>query len=109
MAFPGNNVKRRNRRNFGRHQGGAVNGVTVTATPSGSTVVLNYSSPVNVAGNPALTVATLTIVSKVVNSPTQITVTMSGAVATHAWAVAANDPNVTSYYGGPTLGASGTF
>lgn len=109
MSFPSSKVHRRNRRNFGRNQQAAINAVTVTATGSGSTVVLNYSSPVTVSGTPALTVATLTFVSKVVNSPTQVTMTMSAAVATHAYTLAANDPNVTSYYGGPTLGASGTF
>jgi hypothetical protein len=109
MSYPANKPHRRNRRRFGKNQYPTSGNVGVTVTGTGSTVTLTYASPVNVSGNPALTVATLTISSYVITSPTVITVTMSGTVATHAWTLAANDPHVTSYYGGATMGGSGTF
>jgi hypothetical protein len=109
MSYPANKVHRKNRRKLGRGQYPTSNAVTVTATGSGSTAIVTYNQPVNVSGPLAITVATLTFVSQVINSPTQVTVTMSGAVSTHAYTIAANDPHVSSYQGGPTLGTSGTF
>lgn len=109
MSYPGNKVHRRNRRRLGRGQGPFPSSVSTTVTSSGSTVILTFSQPVNVSGAINIAVATLTYVSQVVNSPTQVTVTMSGAVATHAWSLPSPVANVTSYQGGPALGGSGTF
>jgi hypothetical protein len=109
MSYPGPKVHRVNRRKLGRGQANAATGVTVAATGSGSTAVLTFSRPVVVTGPVEITVASLTYVSQVVDSPTQITVTMSGAVATHAYAIASNQPNVLTYQGGAVIGTSGTF
>lgn len=109
MGYPANKPHRRNRRRLQAGQGPFPAPVTVTASPSGSTVILTFSRPVNISGNIGLTVATLTFVSQAVNSPTQVTVTMSGAVATHAWSLPSNDPHISSYEGGVVVGASGTF
>jgi hypothetical protein len=83
--------------------------VSATVSPSGSTVIVTFSAPVNVSGPLSITVATRTFVSQVVNSPTQVTVTMSGTVTGLAWTVATPQPNVSSYQGGQVLGGSGTF
>lgn len=109
MGYPNKIAHRPSRRRAARGQGPFAPFVTVTATPSGSTVVLNFSLPVNVAGPVPLTVATRTFVSQVINSPTQVTVTMSGTVATLAWALAGNAANISTYQGGVTTGAGGTF
>lgn len=109
MGFPTNNVHRRNRRRLGRQQGPFPASVTATLAPSGSTVVITFSQPVNVNGNIGLTVATRTFVSQVVNSPTQVTVTMNGTVATFLATLPTNDPALSSYQGGPVLGVSRTF
>lgn len=109
MAFPGPKVHRMNRRKLGRGQFPTALGVTVTATGTGSTAVLTFSRPVVISGPIPITVATLTYVSQVINSPTQATVTMSGTVATHAWAIPAGIANVSTYQGGPVAGATGTF
>lgn len=109
MGFPSSNVHRRNRRHLQRGQGPFPASISTTATGSGSTAVLTFSQPVNISGPIPLTVATLTFVSQVVNSPTQVTVTMSGAVATHAWNLPGGAANISSYQGGQVLGASGTF
>lgn len=109
MGFPSANTHRRNRRHLGRGQGPFPAAVGVTATGSGSTVILTFAVPVVVTGNIPVAVAGLTFVSQAINSPTQVTVTMSGAVATKVWSLAAGVPQVASYQGGLTLGASGTF
>lgn len=97
MSFPSNNVHRRSRRNLGRGQGPFPPAVSTTFTGSGSTAVLTFSSPVNVSGNIPITVATLTFVSQTINSPTQVTITMSGSVATHAYSLASTGNNLSSY------------
>lgn len=109
MGFPTNNVHRRNRRSLGKDQQAGPAPITVTPVGSGSTAVLTFSRAVNVAGPIPLTVASLTYVSQVVNSPTQVTVTMSGAVATHAWTLPTPIPTVSTYQGGMALGGAGTF
>lgn len=109
MAYPNNNVHRRNRRQLGRGQGPFAPVVTTTFTPSGSTVTINFSRPVTIAGNLPLTVASLTFVSQSIVSPTQVVVTMSGAVATHAYNLPTPVANVLSYQGGQVLGGAGTF
>jgi len=109
MAYPGPKVHRVSRRKLGRGQYPNISGTQTTATPSGSTVVLTWSQPVVVRGNLAITVATLTFVSQVINSPTQVTITMSGAVATHAYSFNGNQPNISASNGGAVSSAAGTF
>lgn len=109
MSYPGAITKRRNRRRLQPGQGPFFAPVTTTAVGSGSTAIITFSQPVNVSGNYPITVATTTFVSQVVNSPTQITVTMSAAVATHAYTLPTNPATVSSYHGGAILGGSGSF
>lgn len=109
MAFPGNKVHRSNRRRLSAGQGPFPAPVTVTLSASGSTVIVTFSRPVNISGNLGMTVASLTFVSQVVNSPTQVTVTYSGAIATHLATFLNNDPAVSSYQGGPVLGTVNQF
>ena len=109
MAFPAQKKHRPSRRKLGKNQQSYAMAVASTLTGTGSTVVITFDAPCVIRGPVALSVDTLTFVSQVVNSNRQVTVTMSGAVATHAFTYASGDPNVTSYYGGTTLGGSGTF
>lgn len=109
MSYPAAKPHRHNRRQLGRGQGPFLPGVTVTAAGSGSTAILTFSDAVVVSGPIPITVATLTYVSQVVNSPTQVTVTMSGAVATHAWNLPANAATIGATHGGQVAGSSGTF
>ncbi len=108
-SYPNKIVHRPSRRRAGRGQGPFPTPIGITAVGSGSTAILTFNQPVNIAGNIPLAVATLTFVSQVINSPTQVTVTMSGAVATHAWSIPAAAASISSYQGGQVMGASGTF
>lgn len=109
-TYPGAKVHRVNRRKLGRGQSPTSNNITVVATSTGTTnVTLTFSRPVVVNGNIGVTVATLTLVSQTVVSPTVVTQVWSGNVATHAYAVPSNDPHVTSYQGGALVGTNGTF
>lgn len=108
-SFPSNPVKRRNRRTHGRNQGTAPGYVSTAITGTGSTITINFSKPVNVAGPIGITVATLTPVTQTVVSPTQVTILMSGALATHAWSAPTPIANVSSYEGSVVAGGSGTF
>ena len=107
--YPGPKIHRTSRRHLSRGDYPVAQPVTVTVTGAGADAILDFDRPVVVTGNVALSVATLAFASQVINSPTQVTVTMSGAVATHAFTYAAGDPNVATYQGGQTYGASGTF
>ena len=109
MAYPNKIPRSRNRRAAARGQTPTGATVTATATGSASTAVVTFSQPVNVSGPLPLAVATLTYVSQVINSPTQVTVTFSAAVATHAYTWTNPMPTVSSYQGGPVLGVPGTF
>ena len=109
MSFPTKNRHVPSRRRAGRGQGPFPPAITITATGSGSTAILTFSVPVIISGNIAMTVATRTFVSQVVNSPTQVTITFSGAVATNAWNIPGATANISSYQGGSVAGASGTF
>lgn len=109
MSYPAAKPHRHNRRQLGRGQGPFPPSVTATATGSGSTAIITFSQPVIVTGPIPITVATLTYVSQVIDSPTQVTVTMSGAVATHAYTIPSNPATVMSYHGGQIVGSSGTF
>lgn len=110
MGFPGSNVHRVSRRKLGRGQFPAATGVVCTVTSSGTTnATLTFARPVVVTGNIPMTVATLTLVSQTIVSPTVVTQVWSGNVATHAWNLPAGAANVTTQQGGPVLGSAGTF
>jgi hypothetical protein len=102
-------VHRRSRRVLGTGQVPQLTPITITAAGSGSTAILTFSKSVTIAGNLPLTVASRTFVSQVVNSPTQVTVTMSGAVTGLAYALAANTPNVKGFDGSVNSALAGTF
>lgn len=87
-----------------------MSGVPVVVTSTGTTnATLTYSRPVVLRGNPALTVATRTIVSSTLSAPNVVTVVLSGNATGLAYSVAAADVNVSPSQGGTTQGASGTF
>lgn len=105
-----NIVHRRDRRKLGRDQVPSTSGVTVIVTSTGTTnATLTYSRSVVRRGNPALSVATRTIVSSSLTSPNVISVVLSGNATGLVYSVAANDPNVSPTNGGVTAGAAGTF
>jgi hypothetical protein len=109
-SYPGPKVHRVNRRKLGKGQFPPSNVITVAASSTGTTnVTLTFNRPVTVNGNIGVTVATLTLVSQTIVSPTVVTQVWSGNVATHAYAVPSNDPHVASYQGGALAGTSGTF
>jgi hypothetical protein len=62
-----------------------------------------------VSGTVPLTVASVTFVSQVVNSPTLVTVTLSGAVTGKAYSMPANAENITGQRGEGTAALGGTF
>lgn len=103
------NVHRRNTRKLGRGQFPEQTPITVAAVGSGSTASLTFSQPVCVSGPIPLTVDTLTFVSQVISSPTVAVVTMSGAVASKTYSMAANPVNVTGQKGQPITALAGTF
>lgn len=105
-----NIVHRRSRTRLGRGQVPPLDAVTVVVTSTGTTnATLTYSRPVVKRGNPALSVATRTIVSSTLTAPNIISCVLSGNATALAYTVAANDPNVSPSQGGATAGASGTF
>jgi len=109
MAFPTNNVHRRDRRKLGRGQSATGGLVGVVISGTASTVTLTFARPVQVTGTIPLTVATLTLTTQTVVSPTVVTLLMSGTLAGHAWSVPSPIPNVSTYEGGVASGGSGTF
>lgn len=105
-----NIVHRRSRRRLSRGQTGPIETVTVVVTSTGTTnATLTYSRGVVKRGNPALSVATRTIVSSTLIAPNVISVVLSGNATGLAYTVAANDPQVSPTQGGSTSGTSGTF
>lgn len=110
MGYPTAIRRPLNRRALGRGQSVTVPPVTVVVTGSGSTAILTFSRPVNVAGTVPLTLSVRTFVSQAITSPTVVTITYSGAVTTNTWTLAQPVPNVSTYEGGQVFGsASGTF
>jgi hypothetical protein len=109
MSFPSSKVHRVSRRKLGRGQATVAPGVPITVTGAGSTATLTAARPVVVTGQPNLTVATRTIVSYAVVSPTVITVLMSGALTGLAYSLPSPQPKIATYQGGPVLGTTGTF
>lgn len=109
-TYPTAKVHRPSRRKLGRWQYPTNSGTTVAVTSTGTTnVTLTFAQPVVVTGDIGVTVAGLTLVSQTIISPTVVTQTWSANVATHAFAVPANDPHVSTYQGGGVAGATGTF
>jgi hypothetical protein len=72
-------------------------------------MIINFSVPVVITGPITATVATRTFVSQVQNSPTQATLTFSGAVTGLAYTLAAAQATIMNYQGGQNLAAAGTF
>lgn len=106
----GTTTRRRGRRRLGRNQYPTSTTVGVAVTSTGTTnMTMTFARPVTVTGTIASTVATRTLVSQTVVSPTVVTQVWSGNVTGLAYTVPAGDPNVGTYQGGRTLGASGTF
>lgn len=110
MAYPGGKVHRVNRRKLGRGQYPSSLGTTVAMTSSGTTnVTLTFARPVTVFGVIPTTVATLSLVSQTVVSPTVVTQVWSGNVATHLGTFPTNAANVSTQQGGGVAGTSVTF
>lgn len=110
MAYPGAKVHRVNRRKLGRGQFPNSLGTTVTLSSTGTTnITMTFARPVVVKGNIPVTVATRTLVSQTVVSPTVVTQVWSGTVATFLTTFPANAANVTTQQGGGVAGASATF
>lgn len=110
MAFPTNQIHRRNRRRLGRGQYPIAAAIGVAVTSTGTTnLTMTFNQPVVISGTIGNTVATRTLVSQNVVSPTVVTQVWSGNVATLAYAVPANDPAVKAATGGTLAGVSGTF
>lgn len=108
-SFPGPKVHRSgNRRKLGRGQSAPVTGSVLTVTAASADVMrIVADQPVVWQPSIAATVATLTIVSQAVISSTEVEITFSSTVATHAWTVPAAAG--TTFLGGSTLPASGAF
>jgi hypothetical protein len=107
-SYPGAKVHRHSRRNLGRGQTPVVSPVSITVTNSSADVMQIVSSaPVVWQKSIAATAVGATIVSQAVISTTEVQITFSGSIAAAAWTV----PQAagTSYYGGQTPAASGTF
>lgn len=110
MAYPGPKVHRIARRRLGRGQFPAAMGVGVTVTSTGTTNMrMTFARPVVVTGTIPSTVATKTIVSQAIVSPTVVDQVWSGNVTGLAYTVPSAANNVKSYQGGDVIGAAGTF
>lgn len=108
-TFPSQKVHRASRRKLGRGQTVDLPQAVPTVTGSASTAIVNFAVPVVVNGNLPLTVDTRTFVSQVVDSPTQVTVTVSGAVTGLSWVLLGGNTVVKTMQGAGMAGASGTF
>lgn len=105
-----NIVHRRSRRRLSPGQVPGAQFVTVVVTSTGTTnATLTYSRSVVLRGIPTMTIAGLTLVSAALTAPNVVSIVASGTVATKAYSVAGNDPNVSPVQGGTTAGAAGTF
>ena len=102
-------INRRNRRQLDPSLPKPQVSAVVTPTVSTVTVTLTYNVPVVVVGTPAFSVATVTVNSFTVISPTVVHLTLSATGAGKAWVQAADDPNVRTYTGGKVAAAAGTF
>jgi len=104
------NKHRRNRRRAQIGTPPSESFANATMTKSANDVIMDFDTPVALqAFTPLVTVATRTFVSAVQNSPTQITLTFSGTVATFDWEIVQNDPAFRTNTGGFVAAACGTF
>lgn len=108
-SYPGAKVHRVNRRKLGRGQSPAIPPASLTISTVSADVFKIVSSIPGVfqTTGAGITVATLTFVSAVQSSQTELDVTMSGALSGHAWVVPSNI--LTTFMGGGSAAASGTF
>jgi hypothetical protein len=110
MSIGAQKIHRRNRRKLGRGQVPPLPVAVPTISTSGTTnLTMNWNVPVVVRGNIGTAVATRTLVSQTIVSPTQVTQVWSGNVTGLAFSLPANDPNVSSSIGGATAGTAGVF
>lgn len=109
-SFPGAKVHRVNRRKLGRGQTTPQPFAVATVTSTGTTnATLTFDRPVVVSDLIPLSVATLTLVSQHVVSPTVVSQTFSGTVASHAYSLPPNSFAARTYQGGGTAAIAGTF
>jgi hypothetical protein len=108
-SFPGAKIHRVTSRKLGRGQSPSIPPATLTISTVSADVFRVVSSipAVFSTTGAGITVATLTFVSAVQVSQTELDVTMSGALSGHAYVVPANI--ATTFLGGGSAGTSGTF
>jgi hypothetical protein len=108
-SFPGAKVHRVNRRKLGRGQYPAVPqaGLTVSTVSADVFKIVADQPTVFDTSGTGITVATLTFVSAVQSSTTEMDVTMSGALSGHAYVIPSNIGK--TFIGGGTPAKSGTF
>jgi hypothetical protein len=108
-SFPGSKVHRVDRRKLGRGQMPAIPPAVITLSSVSANVFKAVSSIPGVfdTTGAGISVATLTFVSAVQVSQTELDVTMSGAIATHAATFAAN--KLITFMGGGSAAAAATF
>jgi hypothetical protein len=99
----------KNYRKLGRGQYPLIAPLACTAGHSGNDAILTFNRPIVVNGPVSLTVGTRTFVSQVLTSPTVLTVTMSGATTSLAYAMPANDPHIRGSHGEGNAALAGTF
>jgi hypothetical protein len=108
-SFPGAKVHRKNRRKLGRGQYPAVPlaGLTVSTVSADVFKLVSDTPGVFDTSGAGITVATLTFVSAVQSSTSELDVTMSGALSGHAYSIPANI--LTTFIGGGSPAKSGSF
>ena len=109
-SFPTSKVHRSNRRKAGRNQ--APSGPTVPATVTlgpGNTAIVSFASPVVVSGPLPLSVGNLTVGNQTVDSPTQVTIELSGNASGQPFVLQGGTVAAANYHGGGISGAAGTF
>lgn len=108
-SFPGAKVHRSDRRKLGRGQMPSIPPASLTVSTVSANVFKIVSSIPGVfqTNGAGITVATLTFVSATQVSQTELDVTMSGAISTHAYVVPSNI--LTTFMGGGSAAATGTF
>jgi len=108
-SYPGAKVHRSNNpRKLGRGQHPALpQGVLTVTNPSADVMQIVSSLPAVWSPSIAATAVGETIVSQAVISQTEVQITFSGSIAAAAWTVPQGAG--TTYLGGATPAASGTF
>lgn len=110
MALLKTNKHPRNRRQVSRAQPKQPLTAIIVPTVSTVTVTLTSNVPVLWKGIPlSFSVATVTVESITVVSPTVAQLHLSGSGAGKAWSLGPNDPAIRTYTGGYAAAAAGTF